>query len=98
MQPYAARPQFLTSDRHITQGGVELKDQVWAEDRLTTTVNVIGGFPATFRFLIPESFRCSRVSVPDGVKMTTRSEAEGRILAVTVSSEATRDIPVTLEF
>jgi hypothetical protein len=98
MQPYAARPQFLTSDRHITQGGVELKDQVWAEDRLTTTVNVIGGFPATFRFLIPESFRCSRVSVPNGVKMTTRFEAEGRILAVTVSAEATRDIPVTLEF
>ena len=98
MQPYAAHPQFLTSDRHITQGGVELKGQQWAEDVLTVTLNVIGGFPMTARFLVPESFSLKSVSVPDGVTATTRREAGGKVLAVTLAADRTQDVPVTLSF
>ena len=98
MQPYAAHPQFLTSDRHITQGGVELKGQQWAEDVLTVTLNVIGGFPMTARFFVPDSFSLKSVSVPGGVTATTRREAGGKVLAVTLAADRTQDVPVTLSF
>jgi len=98
MQPFAAHPQFLTSDRHITQGGVELKDQQWAEDVLKATVNVIGGFPMTVRFHIPDSFSFKSVSAPEGVKAEARIEAGGKVLAVTIATDKTRDVPLALSF
>ncbi len=98
LQPYAAHPQFLTSDRHITQGGVELKDQQWSEDCLKATINVIGGFPMTARFFIPDSFAFKSVAVPDGVAASARREAGGKVLAVTLSAEKTQDVPVSLSF
>ena len=98
LQPYAAHPQFLTSDRHMTQGGVELKDQRWAEDRLDATLEVIGGFPMTARFVIPESFTFSQLVVPQGVTAETRVEAGGKILAVALSSDKTVDARISLQF
>ena len=98
MQPYAAHPQFLTSDRHVTQGGVELKGKEWADDTLCATLNVIGGFPMTARFFVPDSFGFKSVSVPEGVTAVSRREAGGKVLAVTILSEKTRDVPVTLSF
>ena len=98
MQPSMGHPQFLTSDRHITQGGVELKGQQWADDALRVTLNVIGGFPMTARFFVPESFSFKSVSVPDGVTVEARSEAGGKVLAVTLAADKTQDVPVTLSF
>ena len=98
MQPYMAHPQFLTSDRHVTQGGVDLKGQQWADDVLRVTLGVVGGFPTTARFFVPESFEFKSVSVPDGVTATARREAGGKVVAVTLAAESTRDVPVTLAF
>lgn len=98
LQPYAAHPQFLTSDRHITQGGVELKDQEWSDDCLEATIEVIGGFPMTARFMIPDSFTFKKLSAPDGVKAETRIEAGGKVLAVTLNSEKTVDAKLVLQF
>ena len=80
------------------QGGVELKGQQWAEDALRVTLNVIGGFPMTARFLVPESFAFKSLSVPDGVTAATRLEAGGKVLAVTLSADSTRDVPLALSF
>ena len=98
LQPYQGHPQFLTSDRHMTQGGVELKDQRWAEDRLEATVEVIGGFPVTVRFAVPESFAFGKLDVPEGVTAATRAEAGGKVLAVTLESATTRDVKLALGF
>jgi len=98
MQPYMAHPQFLTSDRHITQGGVELKGQQWSDDTLRVTLNVIGGFPLTARFFVPESFALKSLSVPEGVTAESRREAGGKVLAVTLSADKTQDVPVVLSF
>ena len=98
LQPYAAHPQFLTSDRHMTQGGVELKDQRWADDRLEATVEVIGGFPMTVRFSVPESFAFKGLDAPAGVKAETRVEAGGKVLAVTLAAEKTIDVKLVLRF
>lgn len=58
MHRAAAHPQFLRSDRHITQGGVEVRRCAWneAERVLEGAVQVIGGFPLTLRFRVPEDF------------------------------------------
>ena len=98
LQPYAAHPQFLSSDRHMSQGAVELKDVKWAEDRLETTVEVIGGFPMTVRFSVPESFTFKKLSVPAGVTATSRVEAGGKVLAVTLATERTTDAKLVLQF
>ncbi|MDO4366477.1 MAG: hypothetical protein Q4D70_06745, partial [bacterium] len=98
LHPYAAHPQFLTSDRHMTQGGVELKDQRWADDRLEATVEVIGGFPMTVRFSVPESFAFKGLDAPAGVKAETRVEAGGKVLAVTLAAEKTIDVKLVLRF
>ena len=98
LQPYAAHPQFLTSDRHMSQGAVELKDTRWTEERLESTVEVVGGFPMTARFAIPESFEFKKLSVPAGVSATSRLEAGGKVLAVTLACEKTTDVKLTLQF
>ena len=77
---------------------MELKGQQWAEDTLRVTLNVIGGFPMTARFFVPESFAFKSVSVPDGVTASTRREAGGKVLAVTLAADRTQDVPVTLSF
>ncbi len=98
MHPVQANPQFLTSDRHVTQGAVELKDQKWEDNKLTATLNVIGLFPMTARFAIPQGFTFKNVSVPEGVTAATRVEAGGKVLAVTLTAEKTQDVPVVLQF
>ena len=98
LQPDAGRPQFLTSDRHLTQGGVELKGQAWDGRTLTATVEAIGGFPLTARFHVPKGFAFKGVRAPAGVRAEARAEADGEVLAVTVAAEKTADVPLTLEF
>lgn len=97
LQPAAGHPQFLTSDRHITQGGVELKDQVWSGKTLTVTVNAVGGFPMTVRFAVPKDFVVQDI-VAEGAKTSWRKESDGRVVAVDVSSEVTADVVLKLMF
>ena len=56
-------PQFLSSDRHITQGAVDVKSMQWKAPMLQGCVELIGGFPTTFRFAIPEGMSVKNVSV-----------------------------------
>ena len=98
LQPDQGRVQFLSSDRHVTQGAVELKGQTWSEGTNTAVLNVIGGFPLTARFAVPDGVSVKGVKVPDGVTATTRTEAGGKVLAVTLATEKTSDVPVTISF
>ena len=104
LQPDQGRVQFLSSDRHVTQGAVELKGQTWAAPHAggprscAAVLNVIGGFPLTARFAVPDGVSVKGVKVPDGVTATTRTEAGGKVLAVTLATEKTSDVPVTISF
>lgn len=95
LQPDMQRPQFLTSDRHITQGGVDLKDQKWQDGRLVAVMKTIGGFPTKVRFSIPEGKSVRQVDV-EGAKWTLTNEADGRIAMVDVLSDVTRDVEIIL--
>lgn len=72
LQPAAGHPQFLTSDRHVTQGGVELKGQSWYDNTLSAVVEAIGGFPMTVRFAVPEGFVVKTVTA-EGAKIAWRT-------------------------
>ena len=97
LRPDRGRPQVLTTDRHLTQGGVELKDERWSGRTLTATVRTVGGFPLTLRVAVPAGFTVRKVSA-DGASVTSALEADGRVLAVTLVGDVSTDVPVTVEF
>ena len=47
---------------------------------------------------MPDGVSVKDVKVPDGVTATTRTEAGGKVLAVTLSTDKTSDVPVTITF
>ena len=97
LQPDFGRPQFLSSDRHVTQGAVGLKDQRWADGALTLSVESVGGFPQTMHVAVPEGYTLKSASAP-GAKMSTSSEFGGRILSVTLETEDSATVDISLEF
>ena len=97
LHPEVPHPQYLSSDRHITQGAVELKDLAWRDRTLTGTVEAIGGFPLTLRFRVPQPFKLASCKVPEAVSVRTVMETP-EVLAVTVETPETRDVPIALDF
>lgn len=97
LRPDRGRPQVLTTDRHLTQGGVELKDERWSGRTLTATVRTVGGFPLTLRVAVPAGFAVRKVSAV-GAAVASAPEADGRVLAVTLTGDVSADVPVTVEF
>lgn len=95
LRPVSDRAQFLSSDRHISQGGVELRDQAWSEGACTATVDVVGGFPLTAFFAVPDGVQVKAVEAP-GAMVGTCPVADGRVLAVTHSCGKSQAVPVTL--
>jgi len=97
MQPDLGHPQFLTSNRHITQGAVELKGQRWADNTLSLAVETVGGFPQTMRIFVPEGYALKSVTAP-GAKIATAVESDGRILAVTLETDPSATVEIALSF
>jgi hypothetical protein len=97
LQRNLSRPQFLSSDRHITQGGVELKGTSWKDGKLTVDVEAIATFPVTVRAYIPEGFNVKNVKVPNGVSLETAVENKGRIISAKVTSPKTKTVQIVFE-
>ena len=97
LQPFAGHPQFLTSDRHITQGAVELKDQAWDGSRLTVRIAIVGGFPQTVRFAVPNGWQLDSVSA-ETANVRVDVENECAVVALSLLSEESRDVDLTLSF
>ncbi len=98
LQPDAGRPQFLTSDRHLTQGAVEVKNSRWDNGKLTTEVEAVGGFPLTLRFTVPKGFSCEGVAQVPGAVLRGQPESNGEIYAVTAETPETRTVALELKF
>ncbi|MBR5627368.1 MAG: alpha-galactosidase, partial [Thermoguttaceae bacterium] len=98
VHPLQPVPQFLSSDRHITQGAVDLTALHWDESALTLTGNVklVAGNPTTLCFRIPENFvfQDARTSAAR-CELSTQQEDDGRILAVKLICEESRDVDFT---
>ena len=95
LHPESGKPQFISSDRHVTQGAISLKDQAWSNGKLALRVEAIGGFAQTLRFFVPQGFAFKSVSV-GGV--CAPASAQGSVVSVTVESEKTAVVTVELSF
>ena len=97
LQPERNHPQFLTSDRHITQGAVELRGQRWTGDTLSLDVEVVGGFSQVVRVAVPDGYRFESADA-SGAKVAVAVESDGRVLLVELGSEQTAMVPLSLSF
>ena len=85
-------PQFLSSDRHITQGGVELMRLQWnaATQTLTGAVRLVAGHPLTLRFRTPHGFTFDTASADSGVTCMAKAESTG-VVSMTLTNAASRE-------
>lgn len=93
------RPQFLSSDRHITQGAIDLTALHWDADakKLSGTVQLVADFSTTLRFRVPDGFTFQSANA-ENAELTTAIEAKGRVAAVTLKAAESKETPFTLEF
>jgi len=70
LHPYLGRPQIVSSDRHLTQGGVELVALKWDKKKnlLKGRINLVANNPAALVVYVPEGFKpegasCDRADV-----------------------------------
>lgn len=92
-----AVPQFISSDRHITQGAVELAQLAWnaSAKTLTGLVKAVKGYPLTLRFHVPAGYTFVAAKVIGDVSCKAVVES-AEIVAVTMTSPLSQAVPFTL--
>lgn len=98
VHPVQKIPQFLSSDRHITQGAVDLTDLVFNKNRLKGKIKLVAGHPTTVRFLVPAGWQCRKVNTDPDVSATLQTEDNGRVLALALKSSVSKEISFDLSF
>ena len=75
----ARRPQFLSTDRHVTQGGTSLLDLQWdaASGVLSGETQLVGGHPTTLYVLVPEPFRFVSADAEEPAEARTDIREDG---------------------
>ncbi len=86
-------PQWITSDRHIAQNGIELKEFAWKADNksLEGKIELIGTFPLTMRIRVPGNYNFSTAEC-SGAACTAKKEAD-QVVAVTFLADKTGVYP-----
>lgn len=98
-------PQFLSSDRHVTQGAVDLLDSRWDAEKnsLAQTLRLVGEHATTCRYFVPNGFRFVGVrSVSGDAAFETALDdapgADGKLLRVSAKSPKSEDAAFELTF
>jgi Alpha galactosidase C-terminal beta sandwich domain/Melibiase len=88
VHPALGRPQFLSTDRHITQGGVSLEDVRWdGEQRvLTGSVTLVGGYSSALTFHLPEGYALASATSDDARVEEVREDG-ARVITVVLRRE-----------
>lgn len=91
-------PQWISSDRHITQSAMELKEYEWNNDNRTLKgrIELIGKFPLTMRLRIPEDYSFRTMNC-EGAKCSVLNETNN-LLAVTFTPEKTGNYLFEIKF
>jgi len=100
IHPALSRPQLLSTDRHITQGAVELENVAWDETGkvLSGIVRLVGGYPTELVFNIPKGYELVKAAA-DGVEQVKSgvNSADGT-LCLTLKQSASGSAKWRLEF
>ena len=86
IHPIKKHPQFLSSNRHITQGGIDLHDIRWDDIgmELSGASKVVKGYPYFMTIRVPEGFTSSKYEGCENA-----SSSDRRILLLRISSQET---------
>ncbi len=82
VHPALDRPQFLSSDRHITQGAVDLEDLRWNDAACTLSgrVRLVQNHPTNLVFCVPKTFEpVSATSPSPETKLLTTPRPDGTL-------------------
>jgi hypothetical protein len=91
-------PQWISSDRHITQNGMELGEFIWDADSGTVSgmISLIGTFPLTMKLHVPGSFRLQTVHCEEA-ECSAKAEDNG-ILALRFHSHVAGSFKFRISF
>ncbi len=94
----AAHPQFLSTDRHVTQGGTCLEALAWdvGSKTLSGRTRVVAGFASRLVFRVPEEFALAGVTA-DGATATHGMTDTG-LLVVTLAADESGPVAWRLQF
>ncbi len=83
------RPQFLSTDRHLTQGGTSLRDLAWDASRLTLSgrTELVGGESTRLTFSLPAGFRLQAAAAEGAVTAQTERGGDGTITLILSSRQ-----------
>ena len=88
-------PQWIGSDRHISMTALEISDYRWENDTLSMDVSLVGGYPMTQHFKIPDKARLYRVKCSGARIEKTVNDSH---LSVSLFSQTTRTVHLELLF
>jgi hypothetical protein len=96
LRPAENHPQLVGTDRHITMGGVELKDERWdaARKQLTIKVQLVENYPTTLT--VYAAGRRLKEAAATGADVQT--SIEGEIVRAKLLSPKSGIAEVTLKF
>ena len=92
-------PQFLSTDRHVSQGGVELTDMTWNEERaeLACAFKLVQNDPLTAFFHVPPPFVFAEAAA-DSAEIQKTSADAGSLISVTLRRATTGEAKLCLRF
>jgi hypothetical protein len=96
LRPAYGHPQLVGTDRHITMGAVELKDEKWDAGRkqLRIKVELVGNYPTTLTlYTAGRGFKEAKATGAD-----LQASAEGEIVRAKLLSPTSGPAEVTLQF
>jgi hypothetical protein len=99
VHPRSDRPQFLSTDRHVSQGGVELIDMAWNPQHaeLRCTFDLVAADPLTACFHVPKAFRFAGAAATDAT-LGKVIEGTDSTIAVTLCRASSGKAELRLKF
>ncbi|MES2996219.1 MAG: hypothetical protein V4733_05345 [Verrucomicrobiota bacterium] len=68
------RPLLISTSRHVTQGMVDVKKEIWNNNKLSGVSQVIGADPYELRIIVPEGYTAGEVKLSTGEKPEVSNE------------------------
>jgi hypothetical protein len=98
LHPLKNHPQWIGSDRHIAQTGMEITRFRWENHSNTIqgTIQLVGNFPLTMRIRTPEGCTCQQITCSNA-KCTALQETPD-VLAITFHAEQSAEYPFQIKF
>jgi len=98
-------PVVLSSSRHITQGIVDITDEVWLKGKLSATSKIVGNDPYQLRVAGltdgGKTWKLVSVGISPSDKaagVTVSSQASSNLVLVTIQCPQSRDVKWTVQF